>query len=335
MFNSIQVNRHWLSVRYAGVALSLMLGVAAIAISQRYSAPVMLFAILIGLALHPAYKSDSFKPGINWCARPLLLSGVALLGFRVDLMDISAIGPKVVLLTIACVGLTIVIGTLFAKSLGMSKRFAVLVSGSVAICGVSAAVAISSVLPKSQSSERELALTIAGVTTMSTLAMILYPLISQWLGHSDINAGIFIGASIHDVAQVVGAGYSVSDDAGSTATIVKLIRVSALLPIVLIIGTVVGRRQGVPGRSKLSFFPPFLIAYIAIATLNSFHVWPDVIRSIGGELSRLCLIISLIAIGLKTNLGDVASVGKTPLVAVISITIFMAALALSGVWLLR
>ena len=341
MISFLSLNKEWLADRYAGIVLSVLLAIAALAIAMRYAAPVMLFAILIGLALRPAYDSKAIQSGVNWCARPVLLAGVALLGFRVDLGMLSEAGWMVPMVAFACLILTIVAGALLARIMGMSSPFGVLVGGSVAICGVSAAVAISSALPKRDATDRELALTVAGVTTMSTVAMIAYPLISQLFGHTEVQAGIFIGASIHDVAQVVGAGYSISEYAGDTATFVKLIRVSGLLPVVVAIGLIYGaqqRQNDGPETGKktsvLSHFPPFLIAYIIIAGINSAHILPQTVADFGTDCSRYFLIVSLVAIGLKTNLKDVASVGRKPLVALILTTLFMAAFALLAIELL-
>jgi len=330
----LRLHREWVSLRYPGIALSALLCVAAMAISQRYSGPAMLFAVLIGLALHSSYESKSLQPGINWCARPLAQFGVALLGFRVDFSDIDAIGFIVPVLVLACLALTIIAGVLFTKALGMSKRFGVLISGAVAICGVSAAIAISSVLPKSPSSDRELSLTVAGVSVISTIAMILYPIISQWVSHTELESGIFIGASIHDVAQVVGAGYSISDGAGDTAVFLKLIRVSALLPVVLAIGYLVGRTSIKDEQKSSFFFPTFLIAYFIIAAANTLHLLPELIVQIGVKMSKVCLVTAIVANGLKTDLKDIALMGRTPLLALVSITVFMAAISLIGIYLL-
>ena len=174
---------------------------------------------------------------------------------------------------------------------------------------------------------------------MSTLAMITYPLISQAFGHSDVQAGIFIGASIHDVAQVVGAGYSISEHAGDTATFVKLIRVSGLLPVVVAIGLIFGASKHRSDGSKaqvsvFNHFPLFLVAYIVIAGINSAHILPAIVTDFGIDCSRYFLIVSLVAIGLKTNLKDVASVGRTPLIVLILTTLFMAAIALLAIEIL-
>ena len=315
---------HFLKVNYPGVLLVVLLGIAAIALSQKYAGPVMLFAILIGLALHSAYESDNLKAGVDWCARPLLLTGVAMLGFRVNFHDFIALGLASPLITIFCIFTTITVGIVFARIIGISTRLGILISGAIAICGASAAVAISTALPKSPSRDRDLALTVAGVTVMSTVAMIIYPVLSQWLHHSEIQASIFFGSSIHDVAQVVGAGYSISDEVGNNATLVKLMRVSALLPVVLTISLIFRKQNTEKDNQKPSLFPPFLIAYVVIAIINSYGFFPSSIQSMGILASKYCLIISLVAIGLKTDLKSIASVGKMPLIHLISLTLFLA-----------
>ena len=324
---------NFFKANYAGVALVVLLGIAAMAISDKYTGPVMLFAILIGLALHPAYESKSLKPGINWCARPLLLTGVALLGFRVNFHDFIALGVITPVITLACIALTIGIGFLLARLMGLPRRLAILMSGAIAICGASAAVAISAALPLSKSRDRDLALTVAGVTTLSTMAMIVYPMVSQWLELSSLQAAIFLGASIHDVAQVVGAGYSISDEVGNKATLVKLIRVSALLPVVLLITLYFRNHKDHEKGQTPSLLPPFLIAHIVIAGINSYGLFPQSVQAMGIMASKYCLIISLVAIGLKTDLKSVATVGRAPLIHLITITLLLALMSLAFIHL--
>jgi len=320
--------RNWFKQRYSGAALVMLLSIAAIAISQKYASPVMLFAILIGLSLHPSYESKSLRLGIDWCARPLLLTGVALLGFRVNVHDFLELGWLIPLITIASLVLTILVGTAFSKAIGLPARLGVLISGAVSICGVSAAVAISTALPKSRSQEHELTLTVAGVTAMSTLAMLIYPLISEWLNHSSLQAGLFIGATIHDVAQVVGAGFSISDPVGNSATLVKLIRISSLLPVVMFVSWAFREKESQGEQVSKQLLPPFLIAYLIIAAVNSSQLLPSAVQTLGVEASKYCLIASLVAIGIKTDLGSISSIGRAPLISLIATTLFLAVLAL-------
>ena len=139
------------------------------------------------------------------------------------------------------VATTIVVGFLLARRLGLSPMFGVLSGGAVAICGASAALAIASVLPPSDTRERDTILTVVSVTALSTLAMILYPVFATSIGLDHKQAGIFIGGTIHDVAQVVGAGYSISNETGDIATYVKLLRVAMLLPAVFAISFLIAR----------------------------------------------------------------------------------------------
>ncbi len=317
-----------IKLRYPGITLAVLLGIAAMTIAQKYAGPVMLFAILIGLALHPAYEYEKFQQGIDWCARPLLLTGVALLGFRVNFHDVAALGFVTPAIAISSLISTIVVGCMAAKLLKVPLKLAILISGSVAICGVSAAVALAAALPKSESRDRNLALTIAGITVMSTLAMIAYPVVSQWLGHSSLQAGVFIGSSIHDVAQVVGAGYSISDTVGNNATLVKLMRVSALLPVVLIIGFLFRDKSSVQSHKYFNVLPLFLVVYLIVAGLNSYQIFPAMVQMVGSEASHYCLIISLVAIGLKTNLNKIRTVGKEPFILLAGCTLFLAAFTL-------
>ena len=137
-----------------------------------------------------------------------------------------------------------------------------LTAGAVAICGASAAAAIAAVLPRSGVSG--MFVTIIGVTALSTLAMVLYPLIAALFRFTHAQTGVFLGGTIHDVAQVVGAGYSVSQESGDIATIIKLLRVALLVPAVLVI-SVLSRRVDVPeGGKQPALLPFFLVAFIAI-----------------------------------------------------------------------
>ena len=318
----------FLKLRFSGMALALLLGIAAITTAEMYVVPVMLVAIVVGLVLHPAYESKKLRPGIDWCSRPLLLTGVALLGFRVNFQDIAELSLITPIIALSALAVNILIGCLASRFLGIPIRLAVLISGAVSICGASAAVAITSALPKYKHQDRDLALTIAGVTLLSTWAMITYPLVSQLLGHSDLQAGIFIGASIHDVAQVVGAGYSISDSAGNIATLVKLVRVSALLPVVVVISLLFRDKTQTTDNQYLNLIPPFLIVYLVIAALNSVNFFPEMIQSFGIQASKYCLIISLVAIGLKTDLNSIASVGNSPLALLAGTTLFIAIFSL-------
>ena len=163
----------------------------------------MLFALLIGMAFHFLSAEPKRQSGINTSSREILRIGVALLGARITFVEITTLGLQTALLVVAAVISTIVLGFLLARILGLTRAHAVLSAGAVSICGASAALAIASVLPTNRDLEANTILTVAGVSTLSTVAMMIYPLVVEGLSYDDIKSGIFIGATIHDVAPVV------------------------------------------------------------------------------------------------------------------------------------
>jgi uncharacterized integral membrane protein (TIGR00698 family) len=275
------------------------------------------------------------KCGIDFTASTLLRAGVVLLGLRIALGDLVVLGWQTAAMLAFAIFSTIVLGVVMAKSVGMQKRFGALTGGSVAICGASAALAISTILPAGKNHERDTLLTVIGVTAMSTIAMIVYPIIAGQLNMNDTEAGIFLGGTIHDVAQVVGAGYSVSEDAGDMATLTKLVRVAMLLPVVMIMMVIVKRAhssvQDLDG--EMPKLPVFLVGFVALMLLNSFVTLPEVVIDSGSQISRFFLVVSITAIGMKSNLGKLAEVGMLPIVLIVTETLWIALLILGYLFL--
>ena len=251
-----------------GVLLSITMAMAALFVHEHYGGPAMLYALLFGMAFNFLRTDERFTHGILFAAKQILRIGVALLGVRITLGDVFALGAPVAIMVVAGVCLTITFGGAMGRILGLQKDHSILSAVAVAICGASAALAISAVLPRHENSERNVILTVIGVTTLSTLAMVLYPLCAGWLGLTDREAGVFLGATIHDVAQVVGAGYMISEEAGETATIVKLMRVSCLVPVVFFIGLVFRAQSGAQNSAKPPLFPLFLVAFCIATIVN-------------------------------------------------------------------
>lgn len=323
---------------WPGLGIATITGMAALFLSEHYNAPAMLFALLLGMAVSFLYQNDTpCACGIDFTASTLLRAGVVLLGLRIALGDLAVLGWQTALMLAFAIFTTIVLGVFLAKSLGLQKRFGALTGGSVAICGASAALAISTILPKGQNHERDTLLTVIGVTAMSTIAMILYPILSAQLGMNDTEAGIFLGGTIHDVAQVVGAGYSVSDSAGDMATLTKLVRVAMLMPVVLIMMLVIKRfykADAKAGEGDIPKMPMFLVGFILLMLLNSFVSLPTVVVETGTQVSRFFLVVSITAIGMKSNLGKLAEVGVLPIVMIVTETLWIALLILGYLFLI-
>ena len=321
-----------------GLGVSAVLAVTAKFLSEHYGAPAMLMALLLGIAFHFLAEEDggSCKAGIEFTARTVLRFGVALLGARVSIELMIGLGPRLIAVVVVGVIVTILFGLLAARVLGRGWRFGLLTGGSVAICGASAAMAISAVLPKNEHSERNLVFTVLAVTVLSTIAMIVYPITTEVFDFNDEILGVFLGGTIHDVAQVVGAGFSVSNETGEVATLVKLIRVAMLAPVVLVISVLVRRHaeNGASDNKRPPILPMFVIGFLIFATLNSLGLIPAVVIDAMSNLSRWALLISIAAVGMKTSLKRILDVGGQAIALIVAETVFIALFVLVGVALL-
>ncbi len=308
-------------LRARGILLAATIAAAAVFLSEHYGAPSMLFALLIGMAFNFLAEDPACKPGIQFASTTLLRIGVALLGLRLSLADMAELGLVPVAGVVGLVTLTILTGLAIAPLLGRAWRFGLLTGGAVAICGASAALAIAAILPKTDQSERDTLFTVIGVTALSTIAMIAYPIIFRLLGFTDTEAGFLIGATIHDVAQVVGAGYSISDTAGDIATFVKLQRV-ALLPVVLIAVLLLTRGSGGGGSVKL---PWFVVAFVVLVLVNSTGFIPPPVGALTSDVSRYLLVIAIAGLGVKTSLKTMIEVGPRHAVVIVGETLVLLA----------
>ena len=259
---------------------------------------------------------------------------------RITLAQITALGALPIAMVVLSVALTIGFGIVLARMLGYRNRFGVLTGGAVAICGASAAMAIAAVIPahaEDNVKERATIFTVIGVSTLSTVAMVIYPMIVAALGLGHEHAGIFLGGTIHDVAQVVGAGYGMSKETGDVATIVKLLRVAMLLPVILVI-TLSYRKHHVAGPSgtpKPPLLPWFVVAFALLVAINSAGLIPAGLQHSLQTLSTWLLVISMSAIGMKSHLKDFATVGFRPILLMVSETVFLAILVIAFIFLAR
>lgn len=295
----------------------------------------MLMALLLGMALHFLGEEGQAVSGIQFSASTLLRIGIALLGARISLGLVADLGWQVITLLVTGVIVTISIGYLGARVLKRGWRLGILTGGSVAICGASAAIAIAAVLPKNEHSERNLIFTVLSVTILSTVAMIIYPPLTQLLGLNTVQQGVFIGGTIHDVAQVVGAGFSISNETGEIATVVKLMRVALLAPVVLILTLVLRKHMGDASDSKKPpLIPYFIVAFLFFATLSSFGLIPQVLISFLSQISQWALLSAIAAVGMKTSVKKIVEVGGQAIFLIVAETIILALYVLGGIQLI-
>jgi uncharacterized integral membrane protein (TIGR00698 family) len=272
----------------------------------------------------------------------VLRLGVGLLGARITAAQIAGLGWSTALIVIAAVVTTLFCGLLLGKKLGLTRAQSVLSGGAVAICGASAALAISAVLPREKEGDRFTLMVVVTVTVMSTVAMVLYPLVARLLHLPPELAGLFLGGTIHDVAQVVGAGYMINHETGDIATIVKLFRVSMLTVVVVVVSAafkasraraqtesaVAGRK---PARQPL--VPWFLWLFVAMVLLNSLGALSAPVQAGFNDVSRGCLVAAIAALGMKTSFAQLARTGWRPLALIVIETLWIAGFVLAVILL--
>ena len=335
----------WIRSILPGLLLSSLVAVAAVAaaplVAKLVPIPAMVIALLIGIALNAVAERPLFQPGIVFCLKTLLRWAVALLGLRIALGEIAALGWTVAILVIVAMAATLLAGFALARAFTQNPAYGALAGAGTAICGASATLATSIVLPAYKGKEADVAFVVVAVNALSTLAMLLYPLICRSLGFDEQTTGIMLGATIHDVAQVVGSGYAVSETAGNTAVIVKLFRVLLLFPVVVIIGWMFARRDVAADVGKIPI-PVFALVFVALCVLNSIAAaFPAIAPAFASikaplvEASTWGLLIAISALGLGTSVTAIAALGWRHVATVIGTTVVILVVATAGLALLR
>ncbi len=327
----IATARTHLAQHTPGVVVCVTIALVATFLSSHFGGPQLLYALLLGLSFHFLVKKTSIKKGVDFCGRTLLRLGVALLGARITLPQVVQLGwatALAVALGLVLV-LTVLSGVLLARWLGRSREEGLLSGGAVAICGASAALAVSSVLPPSKATERFTLLTVVGVTVLSTVAMVLYPFALQFLPLTAVQKGIFLGGTIHDVAQVVAAGMMLGPQAGDTATVVKLFRVMLLMPVVFVIALLYRQTAEVLDNEEVKdqsmpLVPGFLLAFVVLMLLASSGVFSTQVVGYATDASRALLVVAIAAAGVKTSFEDILKLGWQPVAMLVAETLWIA-----------
>lgn len=317
-----------------GLLTAATIAMAATFVAEHQGGPQLLYALFFGMAFNFAAEGAKVKAGIDFASRTVLRFGVALLGARITLEQITALGIAPVVLVVSGVVGTILFGAMLGRLLKRPVVEGLLTGGAVAICGASAALAIAAVLPRNEENQRFTLFTVVGVTTLSTMAMIVYPSVVKICALDTHGAAVFLGGTIHDVAQVVAAGYLISPQVGDSATFVKLLRVATLMPVVACFGLMF-RAQGGDAGARPPVLPGFLVGFMALMALNSLGWLPASLAHGLSDLSRWCLVVAIAALGVKTSFQQLARLGWRPVFMLVAETLFLAALILAGVTVLR
>ena len=303
----------------SGLALCLALAAAAMYGSQWHFfketlhwGPLLL-VIVAGMAVRSLWKFPAvFEPGVALAQKPVMRLAVAGLGFRLSLPELAKIGiPSLVVVLTTTVG-ALAFGWWIARKLGIGEKLGLLLGVGGAICGASAVVAADTVV---QGEKRDSAYALGIITFLGTIGILFYPWLGRQFAMSEFFYGVWNGATLHEMAQVVAAGANFGPEALKIATVVKLARICLLAPVVFYLAWDFRRRQVSVGDAKVPLVPWFLVVFMILVLVTSFANLPkDVLEWLrGADLWLLC--IGMAGVGLQTGFRDLKAAGWRPILA--------------------
>jgi uncharacterized integral membrane protein (TIGR00698 family) len=303
--------------------------------------PAMVITLVVGIALNPVATRALTQPGMNFCVRTVLRWAVALMGLRVGLSDIAALGFGTAALIVIGMTATIISGFVFASWGGRAPGFGALVGVGTGVCGASATLAVSTVVPDYEGKAADIAFVVVAINAIATLTMLIYPPLCTLLGFDPQTTGVMLGGTIHDVAQVAGAGYAVSTAVGNTAVIVKLFRVFLLLPVVLGVGYYFTHRGMKHGEARVPL-PLFAFVFLLLCALNSaMPLVPSLlpayqpVKHVLVEASNWGLLLAIASLGLSTSVRAIIALGWRHVATALGTTLVILVVVTGGLLLMR
>lgn len=294
-----------------GVGLSFAIALVAIAIAELIpvdfvSATVL--AIFLGVLFNNLVTlPEQTKPGIQFSAKRLLKGFIILLGASMNLSLILEIGGQSLILLMFTISTAFVSSYVIGKLLNTEDRLTTLFAVGGAICGGSAITAVSPVI---NAKEREIAYSVSTVFLIDMFLILLIPLLSQLFNFTDLIVGLWSGTAINDTSSVVAASFSFSQGAGEFATMVKMTRTLAIIPVVIIFSLI--NNKGMNSQKMKSIFPWFIVGFAGFAIINTLGWIPEALGSVLSTLRTYLMVTALAAIGLKTDISSIRTLGFKP-----------------------
>jgi uncharacterized integral membrane protein (TIGR00698 family) len=276
----------------------------------------MIYSNVLGTPAHA-------KAGIAFSQRRLLRFAIVLLGFQLTLGQVASIGAGGIGIVAATLGATFVFTVTLGRLIGVDAKLAQLIAAGTSICGASAIVATNIV---TDARDEDVTYAVASITLFGTIAMLGFPLLAPVLGLDQHAFGLWAGASIHEVAQVIGAGFQNGTQAGEIATVAKLTRVAMLAPMVIALGLMARRKSS--DQAARPPMPWFVAAFVAVVALNSLVVVPPEVKSVMALATTIMLTMGLAAMGLQADISQLRSRGLRPLALAFSAFLFIGGFSL-------
>lgn len=302
-----------------GLLLAIGIGVASLGLAKlpwlaHWQVSALTLAIVLGMVIGNAFGKSlpaPLAPGVVIAQQKLLRLGVILFGLRISFQQIAAVGASGLAIDVVIVAGTLLLGsTLGRKLFRLDRDTALLTAGGSAICGAAAVLAMERVVKPDPS---KVAIAVAAVVLFGTLDIFVYPWLYPHLAMTANQFGIFTGATVHEVAQVVAAGSAVGPAAADTAVIVKLTRVMMLVPVLLAISWLRSRRDGNAGGKGGMLIPWFAVLFVAVSALNSLVALPAGLKDTLLTIDTLALAAAMAALGMETRFAKLRALGPRPL----------------------
>lgn len=272
---------------------------------------VMIIATLLGaLVRNVVSLPGNCEPGVAFVSKVLLRVAIVLLGLQLTVGDLLDMGP-VALMLVVMVPATIGLGFLIGRLMGVPAKLTALVSMGVGICGASAIAATREVV---KADNEDVGYSLMAITLFGTISMLVYPLIATGLGLSATQYGVWAGASIHEVAQVIGAAFQLGDEAGEAGVTSKLARVLLLAPVLVVLLSLsrLGSTEDGATRARVPLVPGFIVFFMAMVALASIVAIPASVVAASSSLSQVLMALALAGLGLGIDFRKLAGLGWKP-----------------------
>jgi len=293
----------------------------------------LILAIVLGMIVRNTVGVPAVaQVGVSFCLKKVLRLAIILLGLQLSFVQVAQVGGRGFGVVAAALVATFLFTTWLGRRMGVDRKLTQLIAAGSSICGASAVIATNVV---TEGSDEDVAYGVACVTVFGSLSMFLYPLLPRLLHLSPVAFGLWAGASIHEVAQVIAAAFQDGQASGQFATISKLTRVMLLAPMVLTLGVLAARGKAkaegvVGGRLDLKKVPIpwFVLGFVAMIGFNTLNILPPHIKALVITANQFLLAVSLAAMGLETSVAKLKEKGLKPLALGAAAWLFISAFSL-------
>ncbi len=319
-----------------GIMLMVLFSFSAFYIAQfPIIKSLSLSPLIVGIILGMIYANtlrmhlpETWVPGILFCSKTLLRTAIVFYGFRLTFQNVIAVGTTAIVVDVIIVTSVILLGLFIGKLLKMDSNLTILTSSGSAICGAAAVLGTESVLKDSKPHQTAVAVTT--VVIFGTISMFLYPMLqrSGIFGLEPQSMGIYTGATLHEVAHVVGAGNAMNDTViANTSIIVKMTRVILLVPFLLILSFFINKgskkQQNAPREKSKITVPWFAFGFLAVIGFNSFDLLPGVVTTNVNTLTDFALTMAMTALGAESSFEKFKKAGAKPFLLAFSLFIWL------------